>query len=100
MGTTNLNDRVEFFGLLQETLVEGFEAGEESFVNLLGDGNMHGSWEAGREQLVLLFGYCVGDLRIIRGLAHVNVIIRVDGFFAAQLTTQHFDGAVGNDFLQ
>jgi len=58
MGTTNLNDRVELFGLLQETLVEGFEAGEESLVNLLRNGNVHGSWEASREQLVTTsFGY-------------------------------------------
>lgn len=39
------------------------------------------------------------NIRVIGGLAHVDVVIRVYRFLATQSTTQHFDGAVRNDFL-
>lgn len=40
---------------------------------------------------------CTGDLRIVTALAHVDVVVRMDGLFGAQFTTQDLNRAVGDD---
>lgn len=37
--------------------------------------------------------------RVVGRLAHVDVVVGVNGLLAAKLTTHHFNGPVGNDLV-
>jgi hypothetical protein len=40
-----------------------------------------------------------GTLRVIGGLTHIDMIIRVDWSLGAEFTAQDFNGSVGEDLL-
>lgn len=39
------------------------------------------------------------DSRVVGALRHVDMVVRVNGLLAAQLSTQDLDGSVGDDFV-
>ena len=59
-----------------------FHGGEKSLARFRGGGDVHGGGE-----------------RVVRGLRHVYVVIRVDGLLAAHRAAGDFDGAIRDNFV-
>ena len=82
MRAADFYDACEFLGFGVESVAQFFHGGEKFLARFRGGGNVHG-----------------GGKRVVRGLRHVYVVIRVDGLFAAHLAAGDFDGAIGDDFV-
>ena len=82
MGAADFDDPREFFCFGVERVAKFFDGGQEATGRFGSRGNVHGRRE-----------------RVIRGLRHVDVVIGMDGFFAAQDAAREFDGAVADDFV-
>ena len=77
MGAANLDDVLPALRLVIEGIAQLLQGGQEGMVNFLSAGNVHG-----------------GGISVIGGLAHVHMVIGVDGFLGPHDTAQHFNGAV------
>src|SRR5260370_27787425 len=82
MGAADFDNVREFFRFGVERVAESLDGGEEVARGLRGGGDVHG-----------------GGKRVVGGLRHVDVVVRMDGLLAAQLSAGNFDGAIGDDFV-
>lgn len=80
VGSSDLDDVLEFFRLLFKSSKESLETREESLMSFQHCGNVHHRGEG-----------------IVRGLRHVHVIVRVNGI--GEWLSQDFHSTVGNDFI-
>ena len=82
MGAPDFDDVPEFEGLFFEGAVEEFEGWEEEFADSFGDGDVDGG----------------GD-DIVAGLAHVDMVVGVDGNFRADGFASELRATVGDDLV-
>ena len=82
VGATDFDDIPEFEGLFFEGAVEEFEGWEEEFADSFGDGDVDGG----------------GD-DIVTGLAHVDMVVGVDGNFRADRLSGELRATVGDDLV-
>ena len=98
MSAADLDDVLEFLRLDFESVAELGQSGNERPVNLGNRGNVHRSRETKllvNARLPLLkYG---GHIRVVTALAHVDVVIGVDGLLGAKLAAEDLDGAVRDD---
>ena len=78
--TTDLDDLFESLGLRVQSISQLSQSRNEVLANLNDGGNMHDGGEG-----------------VVRALAHVNVVIRVDWLFGTEFTSEHLDCPVRND---
>ena len=82
MGAADLDDALPGLGLVVQRIVQDLQRREQPVDHLLRTRNVHG----GRE-------------RVVRGLAHVDMVVRVDRLLRTHLAAQHLDGAVGDHLV-
>ncbi|KAI3478944.1 hypothetical protein L1887_59065 [Cichorium endivia] len=82
VGASDLDDVVELGALLVEGGAEVLEGGDEVVGDLGDRGDVHGGGEG-----------------VVGGLAHVDVVVGVDGVLAAELAAEDLDGAVADDLV-
>src|SRR5208282_2738076 len=82
MRAADFHDAGKLFALGVKRVAKFFYGGEKFLPRLRGGGDVHGSGK-----------------RVVRGLRHIYVVIRVDGLFAAHRAAGNFDGAIGDDFV-
>src|SRR6267142_3669624 len=80
MRAADFDDVSEFPGFGVEGVAKSFDGGEETARGFRRGGDVHGGWK-----------------RVVGGLRHIYVVVRMDGLFAAHDAAGNFDGAVGND---
>ena len=98
MRTANLDDVVELLRLCVQGVTELGQSREKRAVDLGNRGNVHRSRETKllvNTRLPLLkYG---GHIRVITALAHVDMVVRVDGLLRATLATKNLNGTVRDD---
>src|SRR6202451_290288 len=82
MGAADFYDPGEFLGFGVERVSTLLHGWQKFLARFRGGGDVHGGGE-----------------RIVRGLRHVYIVVRVDGLFAAHSAAVDFDGAIGDDFV-
>src|SRR2546427_4988106 len=82
MGAADLDDVRKFLGFGIERVAEIFYGGEEAPRGFRGSGDVHGRGK-----------------RVVGGLRHVDVVVGMNGLFAAHDAAGNFDGAIGDDFV-
>ena len=82
MRPSNLDDVFKLFSFRFERLMELFERGKEGISNLHDRGDVHGSREG-----------------VVRGLGHVDVVVRMNRLFRAELPAENLNGAVRDHFV-
>ena len=82
MGAANLDNVRPSFGLGVQGRMQMRQCGQQ----MVGDFHRAGNVHSGRES-------------VVRALAHVDMVIRMDGLFRAHLAAQHLNRAVGDDFI-
>jgi hypothetical protein len=73
---------VEFIRLGLESVAQAGQSRQEAVLNFNNTSNVHSSGKG-----------------IIRRLAHVNMVVGVNGSLAAQLSTHKLNGTVGDDLV-
>lgn len=76
VGTADLDDVLELFGLVVQGGAEFLEGWEQTGVDFTTDGDVHGGGEG-----------------VVGGLRHVHVVVRVDRLLRSKLSAKDFDGA-------
>ncbi len=82
VGAADLDDVLPGFGLVIEGVAKLLQGRQEAVVNFFRARNVHRRGEG-----------------VVGRLAHIAVVVRVDRGFRAHLAAQHFDGAIGDDFV-
>jgi len=82
MGAADFYDFRKFFGFGVERVAESFDGGEQAAGGFRGRGDVHGRGK-----------------RVVGGLRHIYIVIGMNWFFAAHFAAGHFDGAIGDDFV-
>ncbi len=82
VGAADLRQFCEALDLCGQSLLHFLKGGQKFVVDFLDGGDVHRRGEGG-----------------VRRLAHVHVIVRVNGFLRAHLATQFLDGPVRDHFV-
>src|SRR5207245_7014373 len=82
MGAADFYDVRELFGFGVQRVAKVFYRGKQAARRFRGGGDVHG-----------------GGKRIIGGLRHVDVVVGMNGLFAAHFAAGNFDGAIRDDFV-
>ena len=77
MGAADLDNVFPGRDLDRQRRQQMFQGGQQALFDFLGAGDMHG-----------------GGIGVVGRLAHIDVIVGMDGLFGAHNPAQHFDGAV------
>src|SRR6266850_3588115 len=82
MGAADFYYVRKFPGFGIERVAEIFHGGEQAARGFRGGGDVHG-----------------GGKRVVGGLRHVDVVVRMNGLLAAQFAAGDFNGAIGDHFV-
>src|SRR2546425_5308367 len=82
MSAADFYDVSEFFGFGVERVAKIFYGGEQAARGFRGGSDVHG-----------------GGKGVVGGLRHIDVVIGMNGLFAAHDSAGNFDGAIGDDFV-
>lgn len=100
MSSTDLDDVLESVLLGLKGSVKLLHGGKELLVDLNDGSDMHSGGETTDSQHEeRSMARMEKNSRVIGRLAHVNVVVRVNGLLATKLTTHHLDGPVGDDLV-
>ena len=82
VGAADLDDVLPRLRLVIQGVVQGLQGGQQAVDDLLGAGDVHGC-----------------RIGVVRRLAHVHMVVRVNGSLGAHLAAQHLDGAVRDHLI-
>ena len=98
VSAANLDDLVELLGLRRKRIPKLSERRDERSLDLHSSGDVHSRREtSGESALSPSFATMGGRVRVIAALAHVDMVVRVDGLLRATLATKNFNSTVRDD---
>lgn len=100
VSSTDLDDVLESVLLGLKSSVKLLHRGKKLLVDLNDGSNVHSGGETmANQHEERPMARMEKNSRVVGRLAHVNMVVGVNGLLATKLTTHHLDGPVGNDLV-